>query len=268
MNILKSSEKESPKVVPNLFYAPGKQLIQVYAVCKNDSKPIATIWSLMDGVGKRLHTEVNAVRATDLAILCGYFEIIKPDVTKNDVQKRLDSCPAVISSKVHESSEGMLIDSIQFPIRLSSGNRAFFVAQDVFNGMLDGVRERFGSLGESLVYEQGYVYGKKDSEILVSILGRERLFATIKELVMLYSSVGLGRPELLESDPVRKRARIRLYDSLECQAHKTNAPFSRFIKGHVTGFAEAMYDCTMVCNETKCAAMGDGYCEFEMTRKI
>ena len=261
---LRQRSSETPKVVPNLIFKPGCNLFEAYVITKNFPAIIFNVGESLNGIVEVLHAEVNSIPGTELHSLALLLASRSQSVTKDNVESMLSSSPSAVSVRVHEGVDGVLVDTLQFPIRLTSGNRAFFVAEEVFNGMLSRVRKVFGSIGETIVYEEGYEYGKKDAEVLVALFGREKLNEMIKELVSLYSSIGLGRPRLLEFDP-GKHAVLLLYDNLECHNQKSDKPFSRFVKGHVMGMSEALFGTGITCEETKCMATGDDHCRFEIS---
>jgi len=59
---------------------------------------------------------------------------------------------------------------------------------------------------------------------------------------------------------------VRIADSIECQGKHTHKPNSQWIRGHLMGGATAALDVQMQCEERKCIAMGDPYCEFELSK--
>jgi len=136
------------------------------------------------------------------------------------------------------------------------------VRRDVFVDMFGRMRKIFGTGANTIVYELGLATGENDARELMEAFGEGVLVGSLAQLVFLYSAQGWGRPELVDLtlDPVKTTLRIR--DNFECAGVLSNAPNSNFIRGHIAGLGKTIFDKTIVCQETKCLAKGDPYCEF------
>jgi predicted hydrocarbon binding protein len=57
---------------------------------------------------------------------------------------------------------------------------------------------------------------------------------------------------------------VRMGNNIECEGQRTDKPNSQWIRGHLVGGASEALGVKMDCRETRCMAMGDPYCEFEL----
>jgi predicted hydrocarbon binding protein len=257
-------EQQYPKYVANSFFLPSKNLFQIVALSQKNDKAIPNILQYLDPLVSILRIEVDRSPTTDAFQLVMYVEAKLSTTAKAEIERAIFSSPFTISSKVQESHNGLLLDTIQFPIMMTTGYRAFVFSQDVFNRIFSSIREKFSSGGDVIIYNEGLAYGEQQAKIMYSFFGKQKVFELLPELVKLYQSVGLGRPVLSKFELQNPSSWIRIYDSLECQGQKSSVPYSQFLRGNICGMANVLYDRAMKCKETKCVAMGNEYCEFEL----
>jgi predicted hydrocarbon binding protein len=261
---ISTPQANAPKVVPNLFFSPGRNLFQVYAIVKDQPSAISSILQYVEPLVTVLRLEVDKIPRRDGIQVVLYVESKNLSTLKSDIARAINSSPPVLSSLVQESHNGLLLDTIQFPILQSSGVRAIVISQEVFNGIFTAVRKKFGSGGDVIIYDEGLAYGENQGKLLFSFFGKDRIMESLQELVKLYQTVGIGRPLASKFDLNKPSGMIRLYDSLECEGQTSKAPYSQFIRGHICGLANIMYGRQMKCKEVACVACGDKYCEFQL----
>jgi len=148
---------------------------------------------------------------------------------------------------------------------LNSGERVVLVRKEVFPDIFRRLGELFSSGGGAVVFEQGKASGESDARGLVAIFGKEAAKLRTPELSMLYLSLGWGRPELVEFTPDPFSAVIRIYESFECSDQKSSTPYSQFVRGHLAGLVNGLFDKLVDCEERKCMAQGDSWCEFSLS---
>jgi predicted hydrocarbon binding protein len=261
---ISTPQANSPKIVPNLFFSPGKNLFQVFAIAKDQPSAISSILQYVEPLAVVLRLEVDRIPKREGIQVALYVESKNLSTLKFDIARAINSSPLVLSCLVQESHNGLLLDTIQFPILQSSGVRAIVISQEVFNGIFTAVRKKFGSGGDVIIYDEGLAYGENQGKVLLSFFGRDKVMESLPELVKLYQSVGIGRPLASKFDLNKPSGMIRLYDSLECEGQTSKAPYSQFIRGHICGIANIMYGRQMKCREIACMARGDKYCEFQL----
>ena len=253
-----------PKFISNLFFSPGKTLFQIGIVLKDNPSALSNILEFLEPLVNviRIELDRNAREGNNHVIL--YVESKKTSTTRSEIERAIYSSPSALTYKVQESHDGLLIDTMQFPIMATTGVRAIVISQDIFNGILAKIRQKFGSGGDVIIYEQGLAYGENQGAALFSFFGKTKALESIQELIKLYQSVGIGRPTISKFSLENPAATIKMYDSLECQGRKTSVPYSQFIRGHICGLATVLYGRPMKVRETKCIASGDDHCEFQI----
>jgi predicted hydrocarbon binding protein len=76
-------------------------------------------------------------------------------------------------------------------------------------------------------------------------------------------TLGWGILEYAEINPEAGEAKIRVYQSYECETGKgSEKPYGHFIRGILAGFFANIFEKEAKAVETKCIATGDPYCEY------
>jgi predicted hydrocarbon binding protein len=187
--------------------------------------------------------------------------------TADAIKKVIDESPFVLSSSVTGSEDGVLVSKELFPIRMGTGHRVMVIRTGLMSKVLKSTRESFGSGGDLIVYNEGYAAGKSDAETFVKLIGKSKYIEHATLLVQLRTALGWGRATFVEFQVSPFKARAKVEDSFECADQKSSKPFSQFLRGHFAGLASGVMGADVHCKETKCVAMGDPYCEFELEQK-
>ena len=258
------TKTENPKVVTNLLFVPNAKLFQISALVKNDPNIIAKLGSYLSESLHVLHGEVDSMPGKEFASVHFFVEAKNPNLTRDSIEKLLSSSPLTLNCIVAEGRDGLILDKQQFPLKLSSGHRAMFMTGDAFRSMMGRIRTVFSTGGKLIIYEEGLASGKINASQLLHVFGQQFVFDHVEELIYLYSITGMGVPEIVMMDFDQKKAIIRLYENLECLEAKTDKPFSEYIRGHICGIGNILFNIDTKCTETKCIAMGHEFCEFEL----
>lgn len=196
-----------------------------------------------------------------------FVQPLNPGVTLDEVKRLMLSCPDVVGCQIKESRDGLLVDSVTFPIKISSGQRAMIIRNDVWNSMLQRTREKFGSGGDVIVYEQGNMAGRMTGKELLAALGKNFLLQQLDQVISMYQALGWGMARIMSYSQSPFSLAIRMWDSAECMGQKSDKPTGHFIRGHIVGNVEEMYGIEVKCAETSCLARGNPYCEFIVEEK-
>lgn len=194
-----------------------------------------------------------------------FVETEDREMTASNLESMVKSCPFTYRVKVKGSNDGLIVDSLSFPLRLSQGQRAILMRKDVIAASMREVRQVFSSGGDVILYKQGYAAGKSDAEELIRIFGQDNLLEKLEELVNLYSSLGWGRARIVGVDFESLSAKIRVDQSFECLSQRSSKPFSQFLRGHLAGLTSGVLSTEMKCEETSCVSLGNSYCEFVLS---
>ena len=248
-------------------YNPGKKVFLVSIDMKNDPSALASITSILSNSGITALSGFTSMNAETHAGVWGFFAESEKDVRASRVKQLIDSSPYVIGSSVIEGAEGLVVDMIHFPLKLNSGETMILAREEVLSDMFKRLGEIFGTGGETIVFEEGEATGESDARRLIEVFGRDLAQQSIPELSNLYLTLGWGRPELVRFNAIPFSATIRLYDSFECSGQKSTKPHSYFVRGHMTGLINTIFQKRVNCIETKCSALGGAFCEFSITEK-
>ncbi len=163
--------------------------------------------------------------------------------------------------------EGFIVDDVSFPLMVGS-ERAILMTEAALRGLFIDIRRHIGSGGEAILYFLGTEVGKSLAERYMKMaeeIGVEDLEGKAHIAAGLFVSVGYGLVESLEIDPETPRIRLRVKGCIECElGGSAEKPYSQFLRGMLAGYASVLFKRDMMARETRCIAVGDPYCEFEI----
>ncbi len=256
------------KVTIGYHYNPGKKVFLVSTRLKNEPGALASVTSILSKAGVNTLSGFTAVSGGAGSGTWGFFAEAEKDFRAARLKQLIDSSPYVSDTIVVEGTGGLVVDTTHFPLKLNSGETMILARKEVFGDMFRRLGEMFGTGGEAIVFEEGEATGESDAHRLLEVFGRDMAQRSIPELSMLYLTLGWGRPELVRFNPSPFGATIRLFNSFECSGQKSTKQNSNFIRGHMTGLINVIFGTRVHCTETKCLALGDECCEFELSEKI
>ncbi len=262
------SQIEHPKIITAFMYIPKKSYFLLNLEIRNRLGDLAAV--------------SNVLAQSGIEILSGSFtrgavgnpgrwqvfvQPLNANFTSEELKRLVVSCPDVVGCQIKESREGLLVDSVTFPIKISSGQRAMIIRNDVWEGMLQKTREKFGSGGDVIIYEQGNMAGRMSGRELLAALGRDFLTKQLDQVIAMYQALGWGRAKILNFVQSPMTLSIRMWESAECMGQKSEKATGHFIRGHIVGHVEEIFGVECKCVETSCLAKGDPYCEFVLEEK-
>lgn len=172
---------------------------------------------------------------------------------------------------VEQQAEGFIADTVISQLTMG-GVRGFFMRSHLWVVLVNKIREKFGSAGESFLYYIGLEMGIKGAMEhlkMAKTLKLEDPEQIIKTLgASIFSSVGLGRMQIdmFTLDP--PYALISVYDNFECEvAPASSKPYSQFIRGIISGYLTKVLNTEVTVEEIECFAKGDSCCRFECKAK-
>ena len=198
------------------------------------------------------------------AVVSFFLESVNRKIDAKWLKSFLENAVYVTDVEVKESVDGILTDTLNFPLTWNSGDRAVLMRTEGLRAMLESIRLSDTSSGEESIYSQGFSYGKVAWDNLMTN-ARPQSREGLRELLGIYSAVGWGRPELVELDNAKRRAKVRLYDCFESEGVSTGAPACNFVRGHLSGAFTAYFGGYVRVMEKRCSSKGDSYCEFEIS---
>lgn len=155
------------------------------------------------------------------------------------------------------------MDLIHFPVVQSSGEKMVMMTAGHLVAMFERARGEFGSGGAVVFHDLGRAYGESVYEERRSMLGKGFSESNLKEALGTYQAMGWFRFEEVRSGG--DTFTLRVSGNFECEGKRSPEPASHFVRGHLSGAMTALLGRPMKCEEAKCLARGDRYCEFVLT---
>jgi predicted hydrocarbon binding protein len=262
------SQGEHPKIITAFMYIPKKNYFLLNLEMRNRLGDLAAVSHILAQASIEILTGSFTRGAGGRPGTWQVFvQPINVNISADELKRLLLSCPDVVGCQIKESREGLLVDSVTFPIKISSGQRAMIIRNDVWNSMLQRTREKFGSGGDVIIYEQGNMAGRLTGKELLAALGKDFLTQQLDQVVAMYQALGWGRAKTMSFVLSPLTLAIRMWESAECMGQKSDKPTGHFIRGHMVGVVEGMFDVECKCIETSCLARGNPYCEFILEEK-
>jgi len=267
--------KTVPKEIISYVYKPRARLFHIVLQLRDVPGALADITNslarnkvnilggFISGIGDSTEKD-GADRSVGL-----FVEAQNHEMTAQQIRGLIQDSSYASEITVRESADGLIVDSLNFPLKLSQGQRAIVMRSDVIAKSMDEIRQIFNTGGDVMLYKQGFSAGRNDAEELIRIFGEGSILNRIEDLVNLYSSLGWGKAKIAEVEFEKLSARIRIDENFECMGQeKKSKPYSQFVRGHLAGLSTYLFSTEMKCTEVKCASMGDAYCEFLLTFSV
>jgi len=201
---------------------------------------------------------------SDKANMSFFLESTNQQMDEGWLKDFLASSVYVSDVEVRAPVEGFLADSLNFPMTWNNGDRAILVRVEGFRVMLDTVKSAYHDAGEAELYRLGFSYGRAAWENLVET-HRPKTKEGLAEMLKIYTSTGWAKVDLLELNPSRLHARVKMEDGFESAGLSTGRPECYFIGGHLAGAISAYFGADLKAHETRCTSQGDSHCEFEIS---
>ncbi len=162
-------------------------------------------------------------------------------------------------------SQGILIDTISFPL-MANATRIILLRDTAYGQMIKGIREKFGSAGEALLYYIGFEAGKGFAKIhkefaeKIGLRNPLRIYEEISQKFFQWAGFGIIEILKLQSN----YSEIIIHNSFECEIVKNqlDKPYSSLIRGILAGTFTELFDTEFKCKEENCIAKGDKACKF------
>lgn len=199
-----------------------------------------------------------------------FLDITDSEVTPDSLARQLEAHEAVDEVRVIEPViEGFVADTDSCCLRVA-GERSIILREAALDGLLLGMRERFGSGGKVIQYNTGFDVGlkiSKQAKATAEKLGASPDPSTCRRIdAAAFQSLGYGAFEITESSDNPPHAHVRIRYCFECMlGGEAKEPFSHFVRGILAGVFTETTGTQMTAQEVACIAKGDPHCEFEIT---
>jgi len=263
-----SNSFDRPKTITAFMYLPKRNYYLLNLEIRNRLGDLAAVSKVL------ADSRIEILNGSFIRGVAGkpgtwqvFVEPLNPNTKAEEIKHLLLSVPDVKSCLVKQSKDGLLVDTLTFPVILSSGQRAMIMRNDIWNGMLRKTREKFSSGADVIIYDQGLSAGKITGRELLTALGKEKVIEHVDEIIGMYQALGWGKARVMEFDQNPFVLVVRMSESAECTGQKSERPTSHFIRGHMLGVAEEIFGVEAKCTETSCVSQGNKYCEYLLEEK-
>lgn len=163
---------------------------------------------------------------------------------------------------IKPNRNGIIFDNYFFPIMVGD-QRAVIFRKPIYQALFNGVRRKFGSAGEAMLYYEGFTIGFETYDEYVKTAGSGNLEDLVDVVKAVNMTLGWGIIDKIKIDSEKRVAQFRVYQNFECELGENNGkPYSQFYRGAVAGLFTRFFGKEAEVQEIKCIAKGDPYCEF------
>lgn len=243
-------------------YKFGKEVLVELAslLAKYNIEVLYYSTSMYSGVGREM-----------LALV--FIDFTESDISPHKLvneMKKFDFIEEVIT--IQPKFKGFIADTHSFPLMVGK-NRAIIIGDTGYKGFIVDIRKRFGSAAETFLYYLGYEAGEaycQEHMEIAAKLGIDDAMTILNDLgSSVFTCTGFGKMEIVKFKMDPPHIIIRVYNNFECELGvKVGEAFSHLLRGMIAGYISTLLNTEMIAKETKCIAIGDPYCEFEVTSKI
>jgi predicted hydrocarbon binding protein len=254
-----------PKEIVTMLYKQNHRLFQLAFKAELTSGPLIELSEVLRPMRVRIINATVSCPDGQTGTWNVFVDSEDFAITEGALRPKLEAMTAIRGLRIAGGDE-FVVDELYFPIVMStSGARVMLMTQESFQRMLSAMVQMFGSGASMIAYNEGLALGTRYAAGLRTLIrGDFRRFTS--ELAKLYSATGVGRCEFVVMDLEHLHFVVRLANSIECEGKHSEKPNSQWLRGHLAGGASVAFDAQMECKETKCAAMGDPYCEYELRK--
>jgi predicted hydrocarbon binding protein len=202
-----------------------------------------------------------------LAKAIAFLDFSETSINPEEALRLVRKQPFVKNARlITPNSVGILYDNFFFPLVVGK-RRAVIFRRRVYESLFKGIREKFGTAGEAMLYYQGFAIGQRTCQAHKEDIGTEEPETLVSLGKAYFRTVGWGVIDVVNLNVEKGEAQVRIYGSFECESGKdSEAPYGQFIRGILAGFFTGIFGEEAKAVETKCIATGDPYCEYTIKR--
>lgn len=263
----KSLEWEKPFELGRFVFAPGKSVYGFFfSLGPGALSEEGVLFDLLGVMARRglsiLHFSLSRPQEGKDTLGIVFVDMSGRESEVDDVVAALGKVRGVKEVRATDPLfDGFAVDEFMFPPKML-GERAIIVRKPAYEAMLKGLRERFGSAYEAILYNIGLGLGRAYFESHVKLIGRD-LERLVKVAEALFKTAGFGVLKIIEINEMEKSAEIRIYESFECSLFTgSDRPMGHFVRGMLTGWLEGLFGTKLTSVEAACISMNDRYCDF------
>jgi len=151
---------------------------------------------------------------------------------------------------------------------LGAGVRVVIMRAGTFVDLQKQIEAILGDDASALFYEAGICAGRESTKVLLEEW-EERGMEFLKKWGGFYQSAGVGwfKIEDININFEKENGYIRVKQSFIAEEYgESNQPVCHFLCGFFSGVLQEVLGEKLTCEEVKCTAKGDQYCEFKLRK--
>ena len=160
--------------------------------------------------------------------------------------------------------KNIIFPSMFKPMEMGNA-RSIIFSEASIRGLITMIKENLGvDPGNALLYHIGYGIGQEVFETYIKPLDIHSVEDLEKLLVALFRGSRWG--DIIEYTVEDDKIILKAVNLWECEVQKgfVDKPASHFVRGIAGGLFKSILNRDVVVKETKCIALGDPYCQFEI----
>jgi len=257
--------------IGGLLYKPGSKLYFFYLTLKSKPDQVAGTLERITHIFSKIRAPLFLLRAASsqntVFQVVMLVDLAGCKQSAASIADELRRVP-LVSSVDYESSitNGLALELKYFPLMLGGG-RVILMRKEVYEGLIRGGWERFGSGYGQLLYITSFGIGRSMYRVYAGIAGDRDPLEIVAGLLQL---TGLGMVAYLELDDDLRKAVVRVYDSFECELFRGVGEIrGNLVRGMLAGWLAERWGGLsfeqVTAREVKCIARGDPHCEYHIT---
>ncbi len=214
---------------------------------------------------KIVHLQFTTVCHGKHAECIAFIDLANSKVSSRNIEKFFKKQRIVKSAQIlNHKTYSLVGNNYHFPLEIL-GERAVVFGKDVYAAIFKGIRDEFGTAGETFLYYLGVESGIESYVFISEFIRKGKSEDLIKAIKVFTKSLGWGDIKEIHVNKDAGNAVIDVYNNFECALSEgSKTPYSRFYKGMLTGYFTKCFHEEVKVEELKCIAMGDAYCKFKI----
>ncbi len=257
------SEKYHPRVLPFLVNKPERTLTYFSVKSKASLGSVAEIASIFaQHNADILQISGYYNKGEETTRWCFILDLTDATIDSTQVTKEIKSRQGVEEVIEANQVDGLLFEPDHFPLLLGD-EQAIAIHIATMKDIFQHLTKNFQSGGKSLIYQEGLSAGRSLAKQLTNSIGKDLIRKHLDKFMNLYRSSGWGIANLKEINWETAHAIVVFKDNFEClSAEPDTDPASYFLKGHLEGIFEELFERRVTVREITCQAAGSPECTF------
>jgi len=245
-------------------YSKEGDLVQFAIELKNIPGAIAEVAELFSAKHINILQGFHAVYPNQKKAIWGFFADLKAsNEDVEDLIKEINKLDCILGVKFSRPIiDGLIVDELHFPITVSN-ERSILMKTKTFAHCFRGLREKFGSGANFILYEMGKAAGENKVRNINEQYNLDKLTA-LRLILAEKAAKGWCIPEIERFDEEKNEAIIVVQELFECVPFKggNKGAKSQFFRGYLAGALSQLFKKPVSVIETECVANGYRNCKF------